>query len=221
MCTHEDKQRTEQQYCHAFQCDYRGFTAHLYNSLLYFKNHYHTPTSVLSLLVSTSRCLVAASNGGRSPSSEFQKPSSASATSFSQQQFTMTELQFSNSLTHQLFLNSTPMICPAYISARTAQKAPFLITVVSSCRGIAEFVSVGRNVAYQRLLYGCLFRGRCLGTGLYVTILSLSSPSLLFETTYHSSFGINLGVWRYSVLSPRGFTIYSVICHNGSYKHTR
>jgi hypothetical protein len=48
-----------------------------------------------------SRCLVTASNGGRSPYSGFPNSPRVSATSFSQQQLTRTELQLSsNWLTH-------------------------------------------------------------------------------------------------------------------------
>jgi hypothetical protein len=47
-----------------------GFIDHLYNLLLHFTNHYRTQTSVLSLLVSTSRLLVAVANGECSPYSD-------------------------------------------------------------------------------------------------------------------------------------------------------
>jgi hypothetical protein len=97
-------------YYHVIECDYRrvldwrpdllGSLTH--NSWLHFKVHYytHTHTSVHSH-VFTSRCSVAASNGGPAPSSGFQNYARTSATSFPHQQLTTTEpQQSSNSLTH-------------------------------------------------------------------------------------------------------------------------
>jgi hypothetical protein len=71
-----------------------------------------------------SRCLVAASNGSHSPFSGFPNLSLASATSYLQQQLTITESQWlSNSLTHKpnLLTDSLVTNSPPYsISARTA-----------------------------------------------------------------------------------------------------
>jgi hypothetical protein len=53
-------------------------------SELHFTIHYNTHSTVLSVTVSNSRCLLAAFNGGRSPSSGFPNCPCASATSFSQ-----------------------------------------------------------------------------------------------------------------------------------------
>jgi hypothetical protein len=57
--------------------------------------HTHTHTSVHSHVI-TSRCSVAASNGGRSLSPGFQNCPRASATSFSQQHLATTEAQQSS-----------------------------------------------------------------------------------------------------------------------------
>jgi hypothetical protein len=70
------------------------------------------------------RCLVAASNGGRSPSSGFpnyRRPHPPVSHSNSLQR-----VNLNSSLTHSL-TNSTDSNCPAYnILARTSQKTPFL-----------------------------------------------------------------------------------------------
>jgi hypothetical protein len=78
-----------------------GFTG-LFNSCPHFTNHYHTQINVYSH-VFISRCSVAGSNCGCSPSCGFSNYPRASATSSWQQQLTRTESQqFSNSLTHSL-----------------------------------------------------------------------------------------------------------------------
>jgi hypothetical protein len=87
--------------------------ATLYSSLL------HTQTSVHSHVVII-RCLVAASNGGRSPSSGFRNcpwPQLPASHSNSSQRLNLNS-SLSNSPTNQL-----SWLCPAYnISERTAQK---------------------------------------------------------------------------------------------------
>jgi hypothetical protein len=71
----------------------------------------HTHISVNSQ-VSNSHCSLAASNVGRSPSSRFLNCPLASATSFTQQQFTTAEPQrFSNSLTRCNKSESEPKLC--------------------------------------------------------------------------------------------------------------
>jgi hypothetical protein len=78
--------------------------------------------------VFTSRCLVTASNGGRSPSAGFPNCSLASAITFSQQQLTTTEpRQSSNSLTHQP-TQSTPLTLRL---AAMSHQTPTLLTAVS------------------------------------------------------------------------------------------
>jgi hypothetical protein len=94
-----------------------------YISLLhmYAQTHRHTPMLAVmsSLLLLDSSC-----QWQMFPFFWVPRLSPASATSFSQQQLTITEPQLlSDSLTHQ----PTPLTCPAYnISAQTAQKTPFL-----------------------------------------------------------------------------------------------
>jgi hypothetical protein len=82
-----------------FLIDGRIYWTLWYSAWLRFKIHYYTRTSVQSR-VRNSSCSVAASNGGRSPSSAFPNCTRALGTSFSQQQLTTTEPQrLSNSLT--------------------------------------------------------------------------------------------------------------------------
>jgi hypothetical protein len=57
-------------------------TTYTHNTWLHFTDHCHIQTSVLSLVVSISRCLLTASNGGRYPYSGFPKYSCASTNSF-------------------------------------------------------------------------------------------------------------------------------------------
>jgi hypothetical protein len=124
----------------------------------------HTHTSVYSH-VFTSRCSVAASNGGLFPSSGFPKLFSASATSFSQQQFTTAEPQqfsysltnwLSNSVTHQP-TNSAQLTltnCPAYsISAWTAQKTLFLCCCLRPLPSNGRCLVVCFSVVVQQLVY--------------------------------------------------------------------
>jgi hypothetical protein len=70
-----------------------GFIDHMYTPLgtTLCRSRARTDYCALSITVSTSRYLVTASNGGRSPYSGFPNYPRASATSFSQQQLTMTE----------------------------------------------------------------------------------------------------------------------------------
>jgi hypothetical protein len=90
-----------------FWIDDRIYLTLWYSAWLHFTVHYYTQRSVYSHAF-TSRCSVAASSGGRFPSSGFQNYSRDSATSFSQQHLTMTEPQLlSNSLTHQPTVHST------------------------------------------------------------------------------------------------------------------
>jgi hypothetical protein len=85
-----------------------------------------------SVTVFTICCKVAASKGGRSPSSALPNCPLASATSFSQQQLT-TETK---SLSLQIIYSS--LTGPDYnIFARTSQKTPFLC-----CCGVVAFVPV-------------------------------------------------------------------------------
>jgi hypothetical protein len=100
-----------------------------YNSLLYTQTSLHSHTF-------TSRCPVAASKGGRTSFSRFPNCPRASATSFSQQQFTATEpQQFSNSLTRQpTSLHFTDWLsCLCCCTGRTENTVPLLLC--NCCRG--------------------------------------------------------------------------------------
>jgi hypothetical protein len=101
--------------------------------------HYSTHLKSPQPAVFTS-FLVTASKGGRSLSSGFPSCSCASVTSFSQQQLTRTApQQSSNSPTNPL--HSTNPNCPAYnITARTAQKTPFL-----SCCSIVAYQTTQKS----------------------------------------------------------------------------
>jgi hypothetical protein len=104
---------------------------------LHFTIHCYTHTSVHSH-VFTSRCLVAASNSGHSPSSGFPnypRPQLPASHSNSSQRLNPNSL--TQSLTNQLSWPS-PTSCSAYnISTRTAQKTPFYyycaIVAVETC----------------------------------------------------------------------------------------
>jgi hypothetical protein len=102
-------------YCHVTECDYKLvldwsdlLDSLTHNSWLHFTNHCQTQTTVLILLVSTNRCLVATSTGGRSPSSEFpncSRPHLSASHSNSSQRLncsSLTNSPTSSSLTHTL-----------------------------------------------------------------------------------------------------------------------
>jgi hypothetical protein len=107
--------------------------------------HTHSHTSVHSHVIS-SRCSVAASNSGRSPSSGFpnyprrQLPSSHSKSS---QRLNL------GSLTQSLTKSTQLTNCRAYnISTRTAQKTPFLCRCLGNGHCLVACFAV---VAYQRV----------------------------------------------------------------------
>jgi hypothetical protein len=69
---------------------------------------------------------------------------------------------------------------PRYIAlARTAQRTspqhPFHCFVRFCCDHYPATAVVNRAITQQRLLYFCLFRGRCLATGLRVIIYILAA----------------------------------------------
>jgi hypothetical protein len=104
-----------------FWIDDRIYWTLWYRAWLHFTVHCYTHTSV-HIYVFTSRCLTAASNGGRSPSSVFPScPRPQLPASYS---------------------NSSEQLNPS-----------------------------GYLTHYQLLLYSCLFRCRCLATGLHATEL--------------------------------------------------
>jgi hypothetical protein len=62
---------------------------------------------------------------------------------------------------------------------------PLLLCIC--CRGIVAFTSVDGVVTYKRLLYSCLFRGRCLTTDIHTRILYtwfivLTDIGIIFST---------------------------------------
>jgi hypothetical protein len=75
-----------------------------------------------SVTVITNRCLVAASNGGRSPSPGFPNFPRTSSTSFWQQQFTRTETQQSSNL-----LTAVPNLSCLYIGTDRTENAVLLL----------------------------------------------------------------------------------------------
>jgi hypothetical protein len=119
------------------------------------------------LRVSTSRCLVATSDGRHSSFSGFRnypQPQLPASHSNSSQQLNCI------SLTNSLTPLTDSLTRPAHnISSQTAQK-PLFIWECNCCRGN---MLVCAAVTWQRLLYSCLFRGRCLATGLHVTMCNL------------------------------------------------
>jgi hypothetical protein len=103
-----------------------------YSSWLYLTIHYYIHTNTLLCKVTFSVPLLCSGSQHRTFSIIYITTLfSASATRFSQQEFTTTEpQQFHNSVTHlpNLFTNSIRLLtsCPAYkISARIAQETPF------------------------------------------------------------------------------------------------
>jgi hypothetical protein len=112
----------------------------------------HTHASIHSHVFSR-RCSVVAFNGGRSSSSVFPNYPYVSATSFSQQQLTMTGPQeFSNWLTHQ--------------TTNWAQLTVLLIIYEhGSHRKHRSSFTV--YVSLPRPLCTCLFGGRCLATQMF------------------------------------------------------
>jgi hypothetical protein len=126
-----------------------------YSTWLHFTIHYYTHTSVHSH-VFNSRCLVAASNGGSSSSSAFPKhprPQLPASHSNSSERLNLSRLL--NTFTHQvLFTSITPLFStPRLITSRNGQHRKHYFSVVYGPLSI------------------CLFRGHCLATGLYATIL--------------------------------------------------
>jgi hypothetical protein len=135
-------------YCTPWYRAWLHFTVNCYT-------HAHTHTSVQSY-VFTSRCSVAAPNGERSRCFGFPNyptPQLPASDSNSSQRLNLSS-SLTNSPTNQL--NSLTLInCSTYIGMdRTENTVPLLLFMVR-CRSTGHCV--------------CLFRGRCLATGLHAT----------------------------------------------------
>jgi hypothetical protein len=138
--------------------------------LPYLTGHYYTYTNVYNHIF-TSCCSVAASSGGRFPSSGFLNSPRATATSFKQQQLTRTEpQQSSNSLTNSLH-STDCLLITSWHGAHRKHRSNSSVVTSRSCGADRVENTASQFIWCVLPCNGSCLQSHYLTTGLHAAIL--------------------------------------------------